>query len=165
MALRQTGWFKGKGVGIQVEKNVTGVKRFADVWRASGANASSPASGEQPFKHDYHMFVPVRAEDSMEERDGKGEKKPVHSMDVITRAKMLSGNLDGKFREGTLGAAYRGFLYALVCLVLTLVTWLYVHVYVAAVFAYLVGYFWSEHLLNYGWSQEWWKGKACIATK
>lgn len=148
-----------------MEKNVTGVKRFADAWHASGARASVPEAAGGPFKHDYNVFVPMQAEAHMEERDKKGEKKPVHSMDVITRAQMISRNLDGKFREGTLGAAYRGFLYAGACLVLTLVTWLYVHVYVAAVFAYLTGYFWSEHLLNYGWSQEWWKGKACIATK
>ncbi len=64
----------------------------------------------------------------------------------------------------SIAAIYEYKFWAMVCLVITLVSY-FVNIYVAGVFAYLTGHFWSERLVANAWGVEWFKGKLLVHTK
>ncbi len=122
---------------------------------ASASNASD-GYGEPRAEH---LFVPMASVGTMH----PGKDQPVHTMEVKTRGNILSEWFNSDMREGNLGTVYRAYFLAIVFFLLTVIT-LGFSVYVAAIFAYLTGHFWSERLLNDAWSLEWFKGKAMYYT-
>ena len=131
------------------------------------SGSANPVSEEKVY---IPFFVPAGyppGSDKMLETNpitGIKEEKPVHVMDITTRGQILKDWLDDGMRSGNVGAVYKAYFYTALCAVLALVT-LSFSPYVAAVFAYLTGHFWSERLLNDAWGVEWFKGKALIYAK
>ena len=135
--------------------NRNGIKEAAPAIRSLASAA--PAQPQDMTKQPY-MFVPLEANRTM------GDGAPIHSLDVTTRADVIKAWIaDDTPREGTLGAVYTYFFYSWVALAATLLTY-GINLYVAAVFAYITGFCWSEVLLNYAWSAEWFKDKALVHT-
>jgi hypothetical protein len=89
---------------------------------------------------------------------------PVHNAELLTREKFLNDQFDEGTKEATVASTYKTYFLAWVCLGLTVVSALYVSVYVAAVFAYLAGHYWAWKQLACGWSREWYKGKMLVHT-
>lgn len=146
---------------------VSGVNSFAKQWGKrkpvvikSTAKPAEVSKQENPF-----MYVPMgqkKADDKMGLGDGK---KPVHVMHVETRGSFLNNWLQtSSWREYSGGTAYKAIVFGWVFLALTLATYLWVNVYVAAVFAYLTGLMRSQYLLANAWNLGWFKGKSLIST-
>ncbi|PIT85139.1 hypothetical protein COU36_04985 [Candidatus Micrarchaeota archaeon CG10_big_fil_rev_8_21_14_0_10_59_7] len=132
-----------------------GLKEVAARVKTDGVAPAAPKTDmtKQPY-----MFVPLEANRTM------GDGAPIHSLDVTTRADVIKAWIaDDTPREGTLGAVYTYFFYSWVALAATLLTY-GINLYVAAVFAYITGFCWSQVLLSYAWSAEWFKGKALVHT-
>ncbi|NUN11414.1 hypothetical protein HUU53_02105 [Candidatus Micrarchaeota archaeon] len=114
--------------------------------------------------HDTHgghmqaMFVPL------ESVNNHPDGKPANSLQVWNRTELLKNWFDDDISNAEFGAMYKAHLYAILSFVAILLTYS-LSIYVAAVFAYLTGYFWSRVLISYAWSIEWFKGKPLIATK
>ena len=89
---------------------------------------------------------------------------PVNSLMVKQRREVLKEWFGEKWRDGSIGVTYKSWLYTILSVIAVLFFW-GVNLWVSAVFAYLAGYFWSEMLLNYAWTLEWYKNKALISTK
>ncbi len=132
------------------------IKSNASIMESS---ASASASSEKAF---VPMFVPMGSPkgDSMNCRGDTNV--PVHTTDIITRKDVLEEAFDPSMHGGNFGGAYSAWVYSAVCFILMFVTWAYVSVYVAGVFAYLTGYFYSERLLNNAWGIGWLKGKTLM---
>ena len=132
-----------------------GVKEMASVIRGCAASAPAP---KQDMTKQPSMFVPLEANRAM------GDGSPIHSLDVTTRSDIVKEWIaDDSPHSGNLGAVYTYFFYSWVALIATLLTY-GINLYVAAVFAYITGFCWSETLLNYAWSAEWYKTKALVHT-
>ncbi|VVB67977.1 Uncharacterised protein [Candidatus Norongarragalina meridionalis] len=132
-----------------------GVKEAAPAIRNAASSAPAPKMDmtKQPA-----MFVPLEANRTM------GDGSQIHSLDVTTRSGIVKEWIqDDTPRSGNLGAVYTYFFYSWVALIAVLLTY-NVNLYVAAVFAYITGFCWSETLLNYAWSAEWYKTKALVHT-
>src|SRR3989344_562691 len=118
----------------------------------------TPGKGECDPSKAPMLYVPM--ESKMNFADGT----PVNSLMVKHRRDILKEWFGEKWKDGALGTAYKAWLYAVISLVAVLVTY-GINLWVAAFFAYLTGYFWSQVLINYAWSVVWYKGKAAISTK
>ena len=135
--------------------NKNGLKEVAAQVKTGGAPAAAQRqdTSKQPY-----MFVPLEANRTM------GDGAPIHSLDVTTRADVIKAWIaDDTPREGTLGAVYTYFFYSWVALAATLLTY-GINLYVAAVFAYITGFCWSQTLLSYAWSSQWFRDKALVHT-
>ncbi len=104
------------------------------------------------------MYVPMSATDT------QGDGKPVSSMFVKTRNELMNDVLDEDYKNGSVGAIYRAYFMAWLTFGLMILA-LTINVYLAAIFAYLAGYYWSEKELSAVWSVEWWKSKPLISTQ
>ncbi|HLD62810.1 MAG TPA: hypothetical protein VI875_03005 [Candidatus Norongarragalinales archaeon] len=105
-----------------------------------------------------NLYVPMQSNQQF------GDGTPVNSLMVKTRGEIIKDWFGEKWKEGSLGTVYKAWLYCVVSLI-AVVFFYGINLWIAAFFAYLTGYFWSQLLLNYAWSVEWFKGKACISTK
>ena len=99
-----------------------------------------------------------------------GEKmadgKPLRAASIFTRKEYLSDYWSApNTKEGNGGAVYLSMFYTLVCLALTIISFLFVNHYVAAIFAFLTGKYWSDRIINYAWAVTWRKGRPLISTK
>jgi len=112
-----------------------------------------------------YLFVPMATVGRMGETGKDGKGKLVHTMDVITRGKFISNVMDDSWKFGGLGTSYRAYFWGVIFFALTVVSYLYIHVYLAAVFAYLTGFMRSQYLMNHAWNVEWFKNKSVIHTK
>ena len=110
------------------------------------------------------MFVPMGSPKGQETMLCEGRKVPVHVSHTYTRSEVIADWTNSKDRA-TIGAIYKSFFYACVATIACIISFLYINVYVAGVFAYIAGYQWSERLLNAVWSTEWFQGKSLIRTK
>lgn len=108
-------------------------------------------------------FVPMGRGHGSDIINCAGKRVPVHTTDMIRRGDLMWENLDASMRSGNFAAVYKAYLLAVLFFVLTLVT-AFFNVYVAGVFAFLTGYFWSERLLNSAWGIDWYKGKSITYT-
>lgn len=105
------------------------------------------------------LFVPIGT---------TGEKmadgKPLRAADVLTRKEYLTNYFVAPgLKNGNFASVYTAYFYAIVCLVLMLVTY-GISVYLSAVFAFLTGYLWSDRIVNQAWAATWLKGRAIIET-
>ncbi|MEK6954802.1 MAG: hypothetical protein AABX01_07350 [Candidatus Micrarchaeota archaeon] len=112
---------------------------------------------EEEGKRLLPMYMPMTANDT--QGDGKG----VNSMMVKTRLEIMNDMFDENYKNGAPGAVYRAYFMAWLCFAIMLFA-LTINVYLAGLFAYLVGYYWSEKELARTWSVDWWKSKALIST-
>lgn len=103
------------------------------------------------------MYMPMAA------NDVQGDGKPVNSMFVKTRGELMNDVLDEDYKNGAPAAIYRAFFMSWLCFGLMILA-LTINVYLAGIFAYLVGYYWSEKELARTWSVDWWKVKPLIST-
>ncbi|PIZ91455.1 hypothetical protein COX85_03810 [Candidatus Micrarchaeota archaeon CG_4_10_14_0_2_um_filter_55_9] len=110
------------------------------------------------------IFVPMATIGQMGENGKDGVAKVPHTMDVITRGKFISRVMNDGWKMGGLGTSYRAYFWGVIFFAMTVVSYLYIHVYLAAVFAYLTGYMRSQYLMNHAWNVEWFKGKSLIHT-
>ncbi|MFH1779657.1 MAG: hypothetical protein ABH803_00735 [Candidatus Micrarchaeota archaeon] len=104
------------------------------------------------------MFVP------MDSKNKHPDGKPAHPLKVITRGDLLYDWFNDSISTGNFGAVYKAYPYAVLSFIAILLTYTY-SIYLAAVFAYLAGFFWSRTLILYAWSVEWFKGKALVYSK
>ena len=147
----------------------TGAKNIEGERHAAGHGAGHDAHGghSQGVGHDdkgrqlHHMYVPMAQKGYMMEG---GKKVPVHNLHVKTRAQFLSELISSGFRTGGLGTAYKSYFWAVICFVLTVLSYGF-NLYVAAVFAFMTGLFWSRRLIEPPWSITWFKGKALYYSK
>lgn len=93
-----------------------------------------------------------------------GDGTPVSPLQIKQRREIVKDWFGEKWRDGSIGTAYKAWFYWLLSVIGILVFYS-INLWVCAVLAYLAGYFWSEMLLNYAWTVEWFKGKALISTK
>lgn len=105
-----------------------------------------------------YLFVPMETKGRFE--DGS----PVNSLMVKTRGALLDEWYDGDVKNGNFGAIYTSYLYSILAFAGVLLFY-GINIYVAAVFAYLAGMFWSKVLIAYAWSAVWFRGKPLISTK
>lgn len=134
-----------------------------------GASASVPAHGG----HDAHgveektyvpIFMPMGRTPGADTMNCRGRSNvPVHTMDVLTRGDIMEEITDDSMRSGNIGAAYKAWMLAVIFFVITIAS-LFVNVYLAGLFAYLTGFYYSERLLNQAWGVEWYKGKTLTYT-
>ncbi|MFH1751019.1 MAG: hypothetical protein ABH863_05045 [Candidatus Micrarchaeota archaeon] len=103
------------------------------------------------------MYLPMTANDT------QGDGKPVNSLFVKTRGELMNDVLDEDYKNGSVGAIYRGYFMAWFSFALMIIA-LTINVYLAGIFAYLVGYYWSEKELARTWSRDWWSVKPLIST-
>jgi len=110
------------------------------------------------------IFVPMGRAPGADVMNCRGRKDvPVHTTDVLTRGDVMEEITEDSMRSGNIAAAYKAWLLAVVFFVITVAT-MFVNIYVAAVFAYLTGFYYSERLLNQSWGVEWFKGKSVVYT-
>ncbi len=127
--------------------------------------ASKPTSSASVDEKSYvPLFVPMGSPDGMKMNCRGSKGVPVHNVDILTRGDVMSEITDPEMRSGNFGAAYKAYIMTIFCFALMLLTWKYVSVYVAAVFAYATGYYYSERLLNNAWGINWLKGKTLVYT-
>ncbi len=93
-----------------------------------------------------------------------GDGTPINSMQIKTRGDLLKSWFGEDWKEGALGTVYKACLFTVLSLIGVIVFY-GINLWIAAVFAYLTGYFWSTTLVNYAWGVQWFKGKALISTK
>lgn len=154
-------------------KSVSQIKREVRA-HASASHGSDPHGAQAAHGNDAHAhpeekaFVPVfmpmgrtPGADTMNCRGRSGV--PVHNMDVLTRGDVMEEITEDSMRSGNVGAAYKAWLLAVIFFVATVAT-MFVNVYVAGLFAYLTGFYYSERLLNHAWSIGWFKGKTLTYT-
>lgn len=124
--------------------------------------AAFSSSGGKPATTMMPMYFPMSQTGEMVKG---GKKVPVHVATVMTRGDFVSGVISDTERAGSgLGSAYRGYFYAMVFFVLTAVT-MYYSLYLAAVFAFATGHYWSSRVIAPAWNITWFKGKALYHTK
>lgn len=104
------------------------------------------------------VYVPYSAKDRIH-----GDK-PVHNAEVLTREAFLNAQFEEGTKDASIASAYKCYFLAWVCLALTVITYLFFHPYVAAVFAYLSGYYWTWKELGLAWGRNWYKGKMLTYT-
>lgn len=108
------------------------------------------------------MYLPMAQTNEMV-KDGK--KVPVHVATVTTRGDFVRGQITDTARAGSsLGSAYYGYFYAIVFFILTALT-MGINLYLAAVFAFATGHYWSSRVIAPAWNITWYKGKALYHTK
>ncbi|MEM4254845.1 MAG: hypothetical protein QXR53_00750 [Candidatus Norongarragalinales archaeon] len=105
-----------------------------------------------------NLYVPMQSDKLF------GDGTPVNSLMVKTRGEIIADWFGEKWKEGSLGTVYKAWLYCVLSLI-AVIFFYGINLWIAAFFAYLTGYFWSQVLLNYAWSVEWFKSKALISTK
>ena len=93
----------------------------------------------------------------------QGDGKPINNVQILTRAALMDDVLNEDYKNGSIGAIYRAYFMAWLSLGLMLLAWTY-SVWIAAIFAYLAGYYWGEKDISVGWSIQWWKGKTITYT-
>ncbi|MFH1199542.1 MAG: hypothetical protein V1708_00585 [Candidatus Micrarchaeota archaeon] len=104
------------------------------------------------------VYLPTTA------KDIQGNGKPVHSISLMTRGDLIDTQVANEnYKDGSIAAIYRTYFMAWLSLGLMVLA-LGFNIYIAAIFAYLAGYYWSEKDLTVGWSIQWWKGKTLIHT-
>lgn len=129
---------------------------------AGSAQGSAPAPTSE--KSYVPLFVPMGSPEG-ETMGCRGDTNvPVHTTDIITRGDVMKEITDPSMRSGNFGAVYSAWVMSVFCFVMMFVTWAYLSVYVAAFFAYLTGYYYSERLLNNAWGISWFKGKTLVYT-
>ncbi len=107
------------------------------------------------------LFVPMdQAGDMLE----GGKKVPVHTAHTYTRGDKMEELVVDPGRTGGLASGYIGYFYAIVSFILVVLTY-NVSLYLAAVFAYAFGYYWSQRMLAPFWNITWFKGKMLYYTK
>jgi hypothetical protein len=123
-------------------------------------NPAFVPGGEKSF---VPVFVPMGSAKGAK-MGCRGEQVPIHTTDVLTRKDVMSEIVDPSMHSGNFGAVYSAWVMTVVCFILMFVAWAYLSVYVAGVFAYLTGYYYSERLLNNAWGIGWFKGKTLLYT-
>ncbi|MFH0836430.1 MAG: hypothetical protein V1834_04690 [Candidatus Micrarchaeota archaeon] len=131
-------------------KKITGVK---DLTVPKSATQSAPAFDGKTAPY---MWVPLGAKGTIH----GDRQEPIHSLEVRQRCDLLTE----WFSNGEVASYYHNWLYAILAAVGVLLTFTW-NLYVAAVFAYLAGHCWSKYMVDYAWSNEWYKTKALISTK
>lgn len=159
-------------IGISQVKQYTAKKAHAAPqpsladWIIPGENPLSkeynrPTNTQRPqpeFKGNLlPVYVPMTAKDKIH-----GDK-PVHTAEILTREKFINNELGEGTRDATIGSAYKCYFLAWLCLGLTILT-LSIHPYIAAVFAYLAGHYWTWKELGIAWGRDWFKGKMLVHT-
>lgn len=151
-------------------KSVSQIKRqlHARDSAAHGDANASAAHGGQNGHAEEKTYVPIfmpmgrtPGADTMNCRGRSGV--PVHNMDVLTRGDVMEEITEDSMRSGNVGAAYKAWMLAVIFFVATVAT-MFVNVYLAGLFAYLTGFYYSERLLNHAWSIGWFKGKTLTYT-
>jgi hypothetical protein len=130
-----------------------------------------PAPAKEPATPPYTvpMFVPMDKDSGVGPEDKyAGPGKPEHMATVETRGHFLGWTMGFGQRESQVIAdsdsytgIYSSYFWAAFSFVMMIITY-FVHPYIAAVFAYLYGHFWSEYLLGNAWGIAWLKGKSLV---
>jgi hypothetical protein len=103
------------------------------------------------------MFLPLSSPsdevpDNMTENQKKefikqgklmADGKPLRMADIIERRDFINDNLSGK---ANVGDAYKSYFYAAVFFILTAATY-FINIYIALVFAFITGVYWSERVI------------------
>lgn len=90
---------------------------------------------------------------------------PLRAADWSSRRDFLESYFNSpSTKEGNAGSVYKAMFYAIVCAALTVASFLWVNHYVAAVFAFLTGKYWSDRIVNYAWAVKWYSGRPLIQT-
>ncbi len=132
-------------------------------FRAQAGSTPASASAAATEKSYVPVFIPMGTTKGAT-MGCRGDQVPVHTTDILTRKDVMAEIVDPSMHSGNFGAVYSAWVMTVVSFVLMLVTWAYVSVYVAAIFAYLTGYYYSERLLNNAWGISWFKGKTLVYT-
>jgi len=114
--------------------------------------------GERPGKpHPYSLEIKIR-KTLLQDWIGQGAKSLQNSDDDPSGERSLAPT------STSIAGIYEYKFWAMMCFGLTLASY-FVNIYVAGVFAYLTGHFWSERLVANAWAVEWFKGKMVVHTK
>jgi len=130
---------------------------------SAGDARGHDAHGHEEEKTFVPLFVPMGRVPGSDMMNCRGKKVPVHTTDILTRGEVMEEMTDDSMRSGSIGTIYKAWFLAIVCFIIT-IAMMFVNVYVAGVFAYLTGFYYSERLLNSSWSIGWFKGKSLVYT-
>jgi hypothetical protein len=142
--------------------------------QAAGAPAAQAPSGNESY--DIPMFMPTNKEGpQMEDGNIMGPKDPVtneprpmHMFNIDTRGHFLGKRLgfgfDGVNMADSWTGVYNSYFWTWICFVLMIVTY-FVNPMISAVFAYLWGKNYGEHLSGFGTEITWEKGRSVIVAQ
>ena len=122
--------------------------------------AAKGRAGQFDPKTAPYLFVPLGAKGTIHATAGGSAGEPIHTLEVRQRRDILSD----WFCTGEVGSYYVNWFYAILAVVGVVLTYSW-NLYIAAVFAYLAGHCWSKRMVDYAWSNEWFRTKALIHTK
>jgi hypothetical protein len=137
---------------------------------APGAPAAKPAPSES---YDIPIFVPVNKE-GPEMPDGNimgpndsftGKARPMHMFNVDTRGHFLGKRLGFQFKGIEMSDSWTGeyntYFWSMACLFMMIVSY-FMNPVLSAVFAYLWGHYWGDHMNGFGSEVTWQKGRSVI---
>lgn len=120
-----------------------------------GEKAVKKARGKYDPKAAPYLFVPLGAKGTIH-----GDRAdPIHTLEVRQRRDILSEWIS----KGDVGSYYTSWLYTILAVAGVVLAYSF-NLYIAAVFAYLAGHCWSKRMIDYAWSNEWFRTKALIHT-
>lgn len=148
---------------------------------ASAKPPAAPAQAEKPQgaeSYDIPMFVPANKE-GVEMPDGSGDimgpkdhftskMRPMHMFNIDTRGHFLGKRLGFEFKgiemHDSWTGEYNSFFWTMVCFFMMIITF-FINPVLSAVFAYLWGHYWGEHMNGYGSEITWQKGRSVIVAQ
>ncbi|OIO26725.1 hypothetical protein AUJ14_01130 [Candidatus Micrarchaeota archaeon CG1_02_55_22] len=118
------------------------------------------ADTAKPSPEQMSVFMPIG-----DTGEKMGDGLPIRAADWMSRKDFLNSYFSApNTKEGNAASVYKAAFYFVVCLVLTIVTFFWVNHYIAAVFAFLTGKYWSDRVVNYAWAVKWYGGRPLIHT-
>ena len=151
-----SGWniFKGIFTGVPGVPIRTDLLGGVNPWMAQNVFSKTQCA-MPPYEGPMQpVHLPLTAKGKM------GDGKPVHVVDMLTRGELVNDHIAGDFVAGL----YSNFFYAFAYLALAVIAFLFIHVYLAAVFIYLSGTRWSEYKIGVTWGPNWWANKMLVHT-
>lgn len=138
--------------------HVEGANPLMDEYMRPWSTQAQDIMPQHAGKRMLPVYLPTTA------KDVQADGTPVNSIKLLTRGDLINEAIANEsYKDGSIAGIYRAYFMAWLCLGLTILAMSF-NVYVAAVFAYLAGYYWSEKELSVGWSIQWWKGKTLTHT-
>jgi|GEM_PF-2853932 hypothetical protein len=124
------------------------------------------------------MFLPLSSpSDELPEKMSEKEKqeaikkgklmsdgKKLRLADIVERRDFLNEQFTSDFKSATIGEAYKSYFYAVVFFILTVAAY-FINIYIALVFAFITGVYWSERVIGNAFGVEDLKSHPVIEVK
>ncbi len=82
-----------------------------------------------------------------------GDGKKLRFADIVERRDFLNDQFASDFKSATIGEAYKSYFYSIIFLILTTAAY-FINIYIALVFAFITGVYWSERVIGNAFGVE-----------